>query len=541
MKRLAVLAILVTVLVGCDGLDPEEPWSGEPDRFEPDDARTTAREQRVDASTVTHTFVPEGDVDWVRFRVTAPDVDPEDALEPAYSLWLQSIQGSPSAQLWREDGLSPDPVNGLFNTPGVYFVRLDEVSDAKGECGIWISLHRGGEALPDVAATTVTVDPESAAGEQTITVRLANQGGAEALFINCTAYVSADRVLDIPGDESIGTAAEISSLLDNRYVAGTGYVGFVDVSINVDFLPVTAGPWYVLVEADVASVESDTTNNVGVASTLVNVTEGDARDLVTPDDTIVAADGKATLSPGGLISDLTLWPAGDVDIIKLDIPDEAYCYEIETRNIRGAANTVIEIVDENDVPIDYADAGGQETGGCYLWIDGGAAGLTVGTSYYVRVTGTEDMTGAYDISLRAGPIPAFSETPVDYSSTLGYEPDDVFEPALGIAAWRAIFPDGNEMTRAFSGDGTDVDYLVYSVKAADDGTAREITVTGDGIDVQATLLDYKGGTYSAGHVGGSSNIWIVDANTDAGLYYLKIENLSGVPGTYTVLVPVATL
>lgn len=531
MKRLAVFAILVTALLACDAPDPEEPWSGEPDRFEPDDDKFAATEQRINAAPQRHTLYPEGDEDWIRFRVTTPDVSDLDSLEPAHGLFLQTVHGLPTVILSDEDGAITAPDGGLFDMPGVYFVRADEVSGAAGEYGLWLTLYKNGDAKADVTVTTVTVEPESAAGTQTITVRVANQGGADALEVNCSAYVSDDRA--IGGDTLIGTASEIATLPDNEYG---------DLSIEVDFSAVTPGPWYVLVKADTLSAESDTTNNVGVASTLVAVDAADARDSVTPDDTIAAADGKATLSPGGSISDLTLYPAGDVDVIKLDIPDTSYCYEIETRNIRGQANTVIEVVDENDNPIDYADSGGQETGGSYLWIDGGAAGLSGGTGYYVRVTGTEDVTGAYDISLRAGTrLTPSGDDPVDYSSTLGYEPDDVFEPALGIAAWRSIRPDGNAMTRAFSGDGADVDYLVYAVSAADDGTAREITVTGDGIDVKATLLDYKGGIYSAGQVGGSSNIWIVDANTDAGLYYLKIENLSGVPGTYTVLVPAATL
>ncbi|MHC5057881.1 MAG: CARDB domain-containing protein [Planctomycetota bacterium] len=531
MRRLAVLGALAALFAGCGGGDDEAPWSGKPDGFEPDGDLATAKEQRVNASAQRHTLYPEPDVDWMRFRVTAPDVDIGDDLYPAHGLWLQTVHGAPSAQLWREDGLITSPDGGLFDTPGVYFVRVNEATGGAGEYSIWLTLYKEGDALPDVVATTVSVEPESAAATQTITARVANQGGAEALLVNCTAYVSADRTLG--GDTEIGTAAEIASLPENSYI---------DVSIDADFSAVTPGPWYVLVEADAASAESDTTNNVAVGSTLVAVDTGDARDVGTPDDTIAAADGKGTLAPGGSIPDLTLYPAGDVDVIKLDIPDISYCYEIQTQNIRGDANTVIEVVDAADNPIDYADAGGQEDGGCYLWIDGGAAGLTDVTSYYVRVTSTDELAGAYDISLRAGPrLTPSGDEPVDYSSTLGYEPDDVFEPVIGVAAWRSIFPDGVAMTRAFFGDGSDVDYLVYAVSAADGGGARAITATGDGIDLQMTLLDHKGNTVSAGHVGATSNIWIVDVATPAGLYYLKIENLSATPGIYTVVVPTGFL
>lgn len=538
MRRLAILGILAAVLAGCGGAD-EEPWSGEPDGFEPDDSMTTAREQRVNATAQKHTLYPAPDTDWVRFRVTAPDVDIADSLEPAYGLWIQGALGAPSAQLANERGGIPSPDGGLFDTPGVYFVRMDDAVDGEGEYSLWLTLHKNGDTLSDVVATTVTVEPESEAGLQTISVRVANQGGSVATDIICTAYVSADRVLDVPGDVAIGTGSTIPAMPENSFVTTT-----IDVDFSI--AGVTPGPWYVLVNAEPFSAESDFTNNVGVGSTLVDVTSGDTRETGTPDDTIIEADGKTTLSPGGSISDLTLYPAGDVDVIKLFIPDISYCYEIQTQNLRGEANTIIEIVDADDNPIDYADAGGQETGGCYIWIDG-VASLTDGMDYYVRVTSTEDLTGAYDISLRAGPILTPSgDAPVDYSSTLGYEPDDVFEPAIGVAAWRSIRPIDSTITitRAFSGDGTDIDYLVYAVSAADgDGETHTITVEGTGIDVKMTLLNHKGGDVDYGTAGTAPIDWQISRTLNAGLYYLKIENVTSpmVPGIYEIKALLPTL
>jgi len=518
MKRLAIL-VGVALALGCDAIDLE-PWSGSPDRFEPDGSRDQAREQRVHSAEPLHTFAPEGDVDFIRFRVTEVDFTPypQDEYYVRYEIGLSNVVGSPVMKLWSDQGditSQPSPLA----TPGVYYVSIEESTNSGGEYRPWIRLWKNynkTDEPPDLAATSVEVPATVALGSTcTLTVRLGNQGGAQGLgTFDLAAYLSTSRTLS--GGET---------LLGSKRVTLSGWV-FRDESLQVTFPSsgVPTGPVYVLVKADSAHevVESDEANNIAVGSTLLGM----------PDP--YTESEPATISVGETQHDRLIYPAGDEDLIALDIDGSTYTwFEVWTHNLRGGADTKLELYSDN-VLLGSDEDGGLESGASYIarQVDGSGT-----VTYYIRVTDERGSTGAYDITVRAG---SYSPDDRDLSKWgWNLEPDD-YTPAdiaAGVAPWRATLRPDTTVNRKFH-LADDVDWLVYGVSASNDKDAsptrrHNIVAAASGCSPYLRIYDAYGTKLP------SEGTSLVGLALDAGLYYVQVTNTGGV-GAYGVSAQVYT-
>ncbi|MHC4249452.1 MAG: hypothetical protein ACYS9X_10040, partial [Planctomycetota bacterium] len=321
MRRLAVLGGLAAIFVGCGGGgDDETPWSGGPDGFESDDFQSTAKGQRIHARPQFHTFSPDGDVDFIRIRITEADLDGYDAGQeavlqtgPFYQFLPLGAVGAGQLELFDWQGA---PVKGpagalehcfYLHPPGIYYLQVEDSGGTGGEYSMlvteWVD-----SGVPDlVAASAVvpaTVDVDST---HTVNFRLGNQSNVDVLGdYQLIPYLSADRKWD-SGD------CEIEG---KQTFTGASMLFFAsNVGLDVTFTAAAAeplplpGPVYVLVRA-VLSGEIDTSDNVAVGSTLLGLADTDPGDTHEDDNDMAAVAAGSAVLP--LESDLAFWPAGDV-------------------------------------------------------------------------------------------------------------------------------------------------------------------------------------------------------------------------------------
>lgn len=538
MRRLAACVAISLLLLGCDDVDPE-PWVGEPDAFEVDDSWLASKEQQVHAKPATHTIVPADDEDWIRFRITEVDVSDADSLYPWYWLANTPAVGGVVTQIRDESGVVPSSTHagGLFTVPGVYFAKVVSAGGDEGKYYSWLGLFKIGEADADLVATTVTIDPVMSPGVATLLVRIANQGGADVtgnFWIK--AYLSDDRVLDVPGDTELGGFQVTGGIPAYIHPAIPAYYSHPDAQPDID-MPSTPGAYYVLVKVDAEGDvgESDETNNVGVGSTLITVADGDLEDAHELDDTTTDADGQlGIVGTDTLITfpDCTFHPVTDgtdVDLFKIT-PDTSKRYEIWTARLRGGADTMIELLDSAGDPFATPVAvedGGLENGATYLTHE-----FTSSGDYYIRVTDENGSTGAYDLHVRA--VVATAATPD------AYEPDDIDRTRFGgeLWPWRMLRP-GATLARSFSGAGADdVDWMVYPVGRDDHGDTHTISTTipgGSAADTELWIYESDGQTYVDDDDNGGGGLQsMIQRPLDAGLYYIKIVN-KGAAGDYSVV------
>jgi len=538
MKRLALLAILVTVLVGCDEPDPEEPWEGEPDRFEPDDFQSAAKSQRIHARSQFHTFSPDGDVDFIRFRVTEPDLDGYDSGQsamlqtgPFYQFLPLSAVGAVQLQILDWQGAIVKGPSGalehsfFMDPPGIYYLQVEASDGAGGEYNMlvteWVD-----SGNPDLVATSVevptTVDVDST---HNITLRVGNQANAPAGSYQLIPYLSADRKWDAGDCEIEGKEPYDSAVL--------GYFDPNGVVMDVTFtaaagspapLP-SPGPVYVLVRALLAS-EVDTSDNVAVGSTILGPADMPLGGAHEPDDDIgVVAAGGAVSSPE---SDLAFWPAGDVDHFKLEHTTAGQWYEIWTDNLRGGADTKVELLTDLGVILesggDFAvdEDSGPENDASYLtWqiTDSGPA------AYIIRVTDVNGATGGYDLHVRVPPAKP-----------------DLYELNEDIRTWQ-VLPRDTALDLNFGADD-DEDWFVYSVRAQDgtDGGGgvwgapweQHTFMTDDAAGSDTDIYVYKanGSLYGTAfdNTTALGDVTTVTANLPAGLYYVCVKVKAGGAG-----------
>jgi len=531
MKRLALLAILATVLVGCDGLDPEEPWEGEPDRFEPDDDKFMAREQRVNARQVRHTFASntiDPDEDWVRVRVTEPDLVKDDGVGPLYRFASIAVAGTPMIELWKEHGgkyMGPNTGYSPFfymQTPGVYFMKFYESSGAGGEYDSYFRLWKDSGGA-DVAVTTLIVPREIAAGGTAdLDVTVVNQGNEDATGVVLKVYVTSKRRVDGEFDIASHSVGDVA--------AGD----MMDITIPDVSFPVspTAGV-YVIVKSVFA--DSYPSNDFCVSSTLLGVDTGDdwEVDLDNAVETVVRAPVVLETPEAH-----TFFPAADVDVVPLAIGsgEDAY-YEVWTSNIRGEVNTRIEILDDLGVPI-AADANASGNG-----LESGASWVCKGLAegnYFIWVDEVADLTGAYDLTVRKSELPAGPDL---------LEFDDDLDTQDDVWPWHAMpIPNDlgtpSELPRSFH-HSDDVDWVVYSVPTrAPSGVGDPPasfhnmdhlirTINPDGVVPMYELYQADGDKLP---VDGASvyTDTTIDCVLPAGLYYIRIVDAAGAVGSYKI-------
>lgn len=515
----ALLAGALALGLGCDG--GLEPWSGSPDRFEIDDSREQAREQRVHSAEPLHTFSPDGDIDFIRFRVTEVDFTPypQDQYLVKYEVGLLGVVGSPRLRLWSDQGditAEPDPLA----TPGVYYVSVEDSTSSGGEYRPYIRLwknYQKADERPDLVAASFELPPTVALGAQrTLSIRLGNQGGTLGLgSFKLAAYLSTMRTLS--GGET---------LIGQKIVTLSGWV-FRDETLTLTFPssgPPT-GPVYVLVKVDVdhSVVESDESNNIAFASTLFGLPEP------------YVESEPESIAVGEVQHDRLIYPAGDEDLLSLDIDSSLYqWFEVWTCNLRGGLDTKLEVLDATETLIATDEDSGMEDGSSYVACQVNGSGTV---RYYIRVTGERSSTGAYDILVRAGSnAPASDKDLSKWSWCL--EPDD-YTPsdiACGIAPWRAILRPGATVNRSFHLE-EDVDWFVYGVKASDDKDAtparrhRIQIASSAGCTPFLRIFDAYGNLVQEGDLSALA--------LDAGLYYVQVTSTGGA-GTYAVSAQVYT-
>ncbi len=165
--------------------------------------------------------------------------------------------------------------------------------------------------------------------------------------------------------------------------------------------------------------------------------------------------------------------------------------------------------------------GGPENGAAYIRYE-----FTVTDTYTISIIDEDaDSIGAYDLHVRASTIAPDS-----------YEPDDTFEPALGYCTWRTLLA-GFPVSRSFHAGGYDVDYVAYGVKWDEGGMTHKIeTQSVSGCETQLTLYASDARIVATGSVG-AGGTWVIEQTLEAGLYYVKIENIAATitEGTYDVL------
>ena len=514
MKRLAVcLAALAAVGANCGIV---EDWSGGPDEFEPDGSRETAGEQAVNGPSVRHTLAPDGDEDWIRFRVTEVDTDPSHTdTGPCYYLQLLNVTGDTVLEVFDRQGRIQTATQYVPLRPsiaGIYWLRVTEDRDRGGEYRSWIALVKD-DAQADLVAGPPEVAREVAAGSVSvrIVVRVTNQGGGDAGEFQVKAYASADRVLDPADDEIASASADLPS----------GF--YQDVVLDGNFsLTTLAGPVYVLAKADATPAmvaESDEGNNVGVGSVLLGVTAGD---LDGPDDE--TTDALADMTSGGARADQTLYPAGDVDLCKLVIgaSEIGHTYEIWTDNLRGGADTDLALLDAGGAVVASAAAGGLDNFSRYL-----AHTFAAGDegTYYVRVSDRNGRTGGYDLLVRD-------------AGTAGA---DAFEPNDDRRTWRTLAA-GEAPTQLTFSDDADEDWFVYAVSAGDYNQNVAHTIETVGLSGCDTVLDLylhsepvaKLTDDDSGTGAGASKLDFTGGGAyPASLYYVRVTCKAGsAGGTY---------
>ncbi|MHC4201419.1 MAG: PPC domain-containing protein, partial [Planctomycetota bacterium] len=199
---------------------------------------------------------------------------------------------------------------------------------------------------------------------------------------------------------------------------------------------------------------------------------------------------------------------------------------IWTHDLRGGADTAIELLDDTGTVLDSAEDGGMADGASYLHYDFTA--LPAGI-YYIRVVDEQGSTGAYDLSVRAGPMGP------DYC-----EFDDDVETSDHIRPWRSIdtpLVGGSavEVQRTFHLAG-DVDWLVYSV-AADGAFMRHMI---DSVILGDCTPDFKfyeadGDQIKVLETNELSGPGINRITLTAGLYYIRVVDQAGTgTGSYKV-------
>jgi len=529
MRRLAMLLAIALLAFGCD--DPSDPsdWEGLPDAFEVDNSMPAARTQRVNSRPKFHTLCPDGDEDWIRFRVTEVDTDGDltDYVGPAYWLGSSGVQGVVVLEFRREHSASAiltwsGTTPPLYTaTPGVYFLRVVDGAGTGGQYNSAIALMKD-SGITDISVTDVTVPAEVAAGGTAdLTVRVVNQSIANSGAFNLEVYVEADRVL---------TGGETAVHLHPVDAPGVGAGLYWEVSLTgVDFPASPTGPRYVIVKAEGVAGDSDVSNNVVVGSTLLGVVAPDSH-ADGADDTI--AEVVTSARPPivlGVPEEHTFYPAGDVDVIPLDASTDVATnphFEIWTHDLRGGADTAIELLDDTGALIDSAEDGGMADGASYLHCDFTA--LPAGT-YYIRVIDEQASTGAYGLSVRAGPMGP------DYC-----EFDDDVETFDHIRPWRSIDTpvvggSPTEVQRTFHLAG-DIDWLVYSV-TADGAFMRHMidsVILGD-CTPDFKLYEADGDPIKVLETNELSGPGINRITLTAGLYYIRVVDQTGTgTGSYKV-------
>jgi hypothetical protein len=527
MRQYAILVALAMALVGCGAADPEDPWLGEPDGFESDDSMATAREQRTNARPVRHTFASndtDADVDWVRVRVTEPDLTSDPFTEPLYQFASIAIEGTPMFEIWKEHGgESSDPWSGatdLFGipTPGVYFMKFYEARGKGGEYESFFRLWKQSGGA-DIAVTRLVVPREMPTGDDTsvdVEISVVNQGSATATGVIVKLYVTTQRYV-------AGGDFDFESYTIPMDIAPGGAVDYTFT--GVDFSGEQKGPVYVIAKADYG--DSDQSNDFCVSSTLHDVSTGDGWEtlVATDDDTIATLRTPIAL---GAVEQHTFFPATDVDVVPLVIGStEEGWYEVSTTNIRGQANTRIEILDDTGVPIaSNANASGNGLESGASWV---CKGLTEG-NYFIWIDEVADLTGAYDLEVRKSDL----ETGPDL-----LEPDDDLDTADDVLPWHAIpVPElsmgSTESARSFHRTD-DVDWLVYSVPKLNHNATHDIISIGlaDGVVPMYELYQADGDQIPVNGVDLFTDTTI-NRTLGAGLYYIRIVDAASAVGTYKV-------
>jgi len=543
MRQSALVGLLTAVVVGCSGLDPEEPWEGDPDGFEPDDIMATAREQRPNAKPVRHTFMSndiDPDVDWVRVRVTEPDLstDPEEGtgydIAPYYQFARLSVAGSPTLEIWKEHGgLYFGPPGSMYfpllymQTPGVYFMKFYEASGSGGEYDSCVFLQKQSGGA-DVAVTSLVVPTSMPTGSNTevdVEVRVVNQGSSTATDFYVTLHVTNQRYWNGEGELASHYIASIDPL------ASASPAVVVDFTFTgVDFSGQLTGPVYVVARADIS--DSDVSNNFCVASTLHAVDTDDDWDTEDADDDDTTDTTRLSAVPGTPEAH-TFFPAGDVDVVPLTIASgQEGWYEIWTSNIRGGANTRIDLLADDKSLLKTACGNGLESGSTYVkWYLGSA------TTYFIWIEEAAGVAGAYDLNVR-------KSTLVTGPDTLEF--DDDLDNKDDIRPWHAIpVPEDfglayeTTVTRNFHCAG-DVDWLVYAVPRKYDMKQHSITSAISGSAVpQYTLFKSDGFQIDVDDDATEMFGAAVDRTLAAGLYYIKIVDSAGTEtGDYQVLASV---
>jgi len=508
--RLLVLGALL-VLISCDLGDDEDDWSGDPDRFEYDDNRNYAKEQQVQAYPQEHTLSPDGDVDWIRFRVTGVCVDtPSSEDAPLYEFYLSDRAGcTTSMEVWSEtEGELASHeyyIYGWPDVPGIYYLRVEDEDDTGGEYSSVITMWKDSSpSRADLVATWIDMEAETETGTvQEFDVRLGNQGNYAAGDFTVKAYLSTDKNLDIGVDIEIGSE-ECTGL------AKWTFTDTFEMSLDFSILGLPSGPVYVLLYVDSEGLvtESDEWNNVGVFSTVLGLAP----------ETFVEAEPVSVAS--GTTSGLMLYPADDEDLFEFQV-DTSVCdyYEMWTENLRAGADTRLEILNSELAAIEEAEDGGLENGASYLshYFD------TSGT-YYLRVTDENGGVGGYDLSV-----------------VEAVRSPDANEPDNDIRSWRTLkrgIPESYLATHNFAYPG-DQDWMVYGVTADDENNSRTHTIeTLDlvGCDTVLRLYDDQGVIVATNDdVSETDPSSCLSLYLDAGLYYVRVtEATETAGGTYKI-------
>lgn len=525
MRGLPAFAVIAFLLAGCDDDPTPEPWVGEPDEFELDDTRALATELLIHGRTERHTFSPDGDIDWIRFRVTEVGIDAVgDPMGPFCQMGLLGVVGSTRLGLYSPQALiyeHPISMSWWCPRPGIYYLQVTETTGSGGEYRPFVSCWRD-DGYPDLVATSVVCPAEVASGSShTLTLRLGNMGYAAAPSVDLVPYVSLDRVVDSSDCEIIG----------RKLVATTPWRLDPDFPLPVEFTPalgepdpLPTGPVYILVQigplANEITAHNDW-NNVALGSTLIDMPEP----YTESEPATVTLDGTTQSETQ---AGRHIYPAGDLDELTLDVNTSVFSwYEVWTEKLRGGANTAVEIRDSLGQLVAAAEDGGPENGATYIRHQFSAT-----DTYTVGIVDEDvDSTGAYDLHVRASAM-----------EPDGSEPDDTFEPALGYCTWRTLTA-GFPVSRSFHAGGYDVDYMAYGVSWDEGGRTHKIeTRNVSGCETRLTLYahDAPRGRVVGTGLAGAGGTWVIEQTLAAGLYYVRIENIAGTitEGTYEI---VATL
>jgi hypothetical protein len=537
MRHIALCLLAGAVVsLGCGPEEADEP-EYHADAYEVDDSRAQASSQSPGRRPRAHTFSPEGDVDWIRFRVTELDLDGDtsqsEVLEDSYGPWYELYLLNGAGTGWPSCATEVDLRNGsgtlethpvgfvrafdAVEGPGAYYLKVTNPEGKKGDYLSVVYAFKRRKSDVDLQAVDLVASdvraPAEASDDATVSVslRLGNIGDADAGAFTVGLYASRDRVLD---KDEVDPLADGPPIVETVIAGATRWRIFeTTLSVDVASAGLATGPWYLIAQVDngddVAESEHtpgsdvDASNNVCVGSMIVFPAGGDAAD-----DTEDANDVLALTAPqlATELVDRTFDSADDVDYYRIEITGGGGTYEVWTDRLRGTCRTSLELLDDAGTPIAVTVSPGGEDGSAHFvhtFADG---------TYYVSLTNARNGVGAYDLHLREVTAPD------------DLEPDE-FDDYETIRTWETLTVSAPALTRSIT-TADDVDWVMLPISVSDD---YDIATTG--LTTLISIYRSDGSVRLTPAQSPRQNVTL-----EPGLYYVKIESFSAGTGAYSLAV-----